>query len=205
MKSPDLWTLFFPENPLATYEPTVDDLNGWNSTSEAFELAIREIEPKVIIEVGSWKGSSAIHMARLAPEAQILCVDTWLGSPEMIGTSTPLEKELKRSHGWPQLYFTFISNVIRHVGRERICPLPTASTVAAKILSELRFQADLIYIDGSHEYLDVKRDIEDYWPLLRSGGIMLLDDFGFVEVNKAVREKFPNAVSVNEKALVRKP
>lgn len=205
MKSPDLWTLFYKENPLATYEPTEDDLTGWNSTSDAFELAIREIEPKFIIEVGSWKGRSAIHMARLAKEAQILCIDTWLGSPEMIGLKTPLEDHLKRSHGWPQLYFTFISNVIRHIGRERICPLPTASTVAAVLLSKLNLQADLIYIDGSHEYLDVKRDIQDYWPLLRSGGIMLLDDFGFVEVNKAVLEELPDAVSVGEKALVRKP
>jgi predicted O-methyltransferase YrrM len=197
--------LFYKENPLGTYEPTSDDLQGWNSTSESFELAIREIEPETIIEVGSWKGRSAIHMARLAPKAKILCIDTWLGSPEMIGLTTPLDDELLRLHGWPQLYYTFISNVIRHIGRERICPLPVASTVAAKVLSRMKFQADLIYIDGSHEYLDVKRDAEDYWPLLRSGGIMLFDDFSFKAVNKAVKEVFPDVVCVGEKGLVRKP
>ena len=205
MKSPDLWTYFYPENPLGTYEPVDNDLQGWNSETESFELAIREIEPKLIIEVGSWKGRSAIHMARLAPEAQILCVDTWLGDAALSGLDNPFESSLKRIHGWPQVYFTFISNVIRHVGRERICPLPFPSSVAAQIIEKAGLKADLIYIDGSHEYLDVLSDIDRYWPLLRSGGIMLLDDFGFREVNKAVKERFPDVVCVREKALVRKP
>jgi predicted O-methyltransferase YrrM len=200
-----LWKNFYRENPLETFEPDSDDLWGWNSGSRAFELAIREVNPKVIIEVGSWKGLSAIHMANLAPEAQILCIDTWLGSPEMVGLNTPLEDHLKRLHGWPQIYFSFASNVIRHIGRERICPLPVPSTVASVLLSKMGFQADLIYIDGSHEYLDVVRDLDDYWPLLRSGGIMLVDDYGFPSVRKAVEERLPNPVDAAEKAIVRKP
>jgi predicted O-methyltransferase YrrM len=204
LKSTELWELFYKENPLGTLEPTIDDLRGWNSETESFEMAIRETNPKIIIEVGSWKGKSAIHMAKLAPEAKILCIDTWLGSREMFGLEVGPDTEIERLHGWPQLYFTFASNVVRHVGRERICPIPLPSAIAALVLGKIGFEADLIYIDGSHEYEDVLRDIDDYWPLLKSGGVMLLDDFTFPMVGKAVRERFPDAVSVGEKALVRK-
>jgi predicted O-methyltransferase YrrM len=199
-----LWKNFYRENPLETFEPDSDDMQGWTSTSRSFELAIKEANPKFIIEVGSWKGASAVHMAGLAPEAHILCIDTWLGSPEMVSLNNNLYDHFRRLHGWPQLYFTFISNVIRHVGRERICPLPMPSTVAAPLLKKMNIQADMIYIDGSHEYLDVLRDIDDYWPLLKPGGVMLLDDYGFPGVRKAIDEKL-KATEVGEKALVRKP
>jgi predicted O-methyltransferase YrrM len=199
-----LWKNFYRENPLETFEPDSDDMQGWTSNSRSFELAIKEVKPKFIIEVGSWKGASAVHMAGLAPEAHILCIDTWLGSPEMVSLNNNLYDHFRRLHGWPQLYFTFISNVIRHVGRERICPLPMPSTVAAPLLKKMNIQADMIYIDGSHEYLDVARDVDDYWPLLRKGGVMLLDDYGFPGVKKAIDERL-KVGAVAEKAIARKP
>jgi predicted O-methyltransferase YrrM len=199
-----LWKNFYRENPLETFEPDSDDMQGWTSHSRSFELAIKEVKPKFIIEVGSWKGASAVHMAGLASEAHILCIDTWLGSPEMVSLNNNLYDHFRRLHGWPQLYFTFISNVIRHVGRERICPLPMPSTVAAPLLRKMGVQADMIYIDGSHEYLDVARDVDDYWPLLRKGGVMLLDDYGFPGVKKAIDERL-KVDAVAEKAIARKP
>ena len=48
------------------------------------------------------------------------------------------------------------------------------------------------------------RDVDDYWPLLRKGGVMLLDDYGFPSVRKAIDEGL-NAVDAAEKAIVRKP
>jgi hypothetical protein len=51
--------------------------------------------------------------------------------------------------------------------------------------------ADLIYIDGSHEYEDVISDIDSYLPLVRKGGIFFGDDYyGWPGVAKAVDEKF---------------
>ena len=42
-------------------------------------------------------------MAGLAPEAHILCIDTWLGSPEMVSLNNNLYDHFRRSHGWPQI------------------------------------------------------------------------------------------------------
>ncbi len=40
----------------------------------------------------------------------------------------------------------------------------------------LRIEADVIYIDGSHEHADVKADVVGMWPLLKVGGVMILHD-----------------------------
>ena len=54
------------------------------SDHSVFRRALSEIRPSLIVEVGSWKGASAIHMADLAREldlaAEIVCIDTWLGN-----------------------------------------------------------------------------------------------------------------------------
>lgn len=156
------------------------EVQGWNSTHPAFAEVIGEVRPKTIIEVGSWRGASAIHMARLAPEAKIYCVDTWLGSFEHI------------KDGWiqfggrPNLYNQFLEN-IDHLG-EHVTPICLPSNIAAKVFAHKKMTADLVYIDGSHEYEDVKADLKNYWPLVNSGGVMFGDDWDWPDVRKAVEE-----------------
>lgn len=36
---------------------------------------------------------------------------------------------------------------------------------------------DLIYVDGSHDYEDVKNDLNEAWKVLNPGGMMLVDDY----------------------------
>jgi predicted O-methyltransferase YrrM len=67
-------------------------------------------------------------------------------------------------------------------------PMPMPSSMACKIVEP----AQLIYIDGSHEYEDVKADCRNYWPLLQEGGVMFGDDFDWPTVAQAVREEFPH-------------
>jgi len=42
--------------------------------------------------------------------------------------------------------------------------------------SLLSMPADVIYIDGSHKYADVRADVIGMWPLLKVGGVMILHD-----------------------------
>lgn len=37
--------------------------------------------------------------------------------------------------------------------------------------------ADLIFVDGNHSYDFVKRDLENYWPILKDGGFLTGHDF----------------------------
>ena len=42
------------------------DLQGWGSRHRIFEQVICEEKPQLVIEVGTWKGASLVHMAKLA-------------------------------------------------------------------------------------------------------------------------------------------
>ncbi len=71
------------------------------------------------------------------------------------------------------------------------------SVMGAKYLQWANVSADLIYIDASHEYEDVKADIEAYMPILKPGCTMFGDDFSAFEgVARAVREVFGRNVRI---------
>lgn len=36
---------------------------------------------------------------------------------------------------------------------------------------------DLVFVDGDHHYEQVKRDLENYWPKLKAGGVLLGHDY----------------------------
>jgi hypothetical protein len=109
---------------------------------------------------------------------QIVCVDTWLGSPEHVLALQPGWREsLRLRNGYPQLYFTFLTNVIQQGVADMIVPLPATSENAATILAHKGIRPQLVYIDATHEYFAVKRDLQLYWQLLTDNGVLLGDDY----------------------------
>lgn len=170
---------------------------GWNSYNEIFGILVQMSQPKIIIEVGSWLGASAINMFYQTKknnlDTKIYCVDTWLGATEFWTDSNDTsDRDLKLKNGFPQVYFDFLENVVSHNAEQSIVPIPNTSFIGAKILKYKNVMADLIYVDGSHEYEDVKQDIISYMDLLRPGGFMFGDDFNQVwpGVRRAVTESF---------------
>jgi hypothetical protein len=71
----------------------------------------------------------------------------------------------------------FLGNVSAAGQAQRITPFVQTSTNAARILREHGAQFDLIYLDASHEYIDVMSDLREWWPLVADGGVLLGDDF----------------------------
>jgi hypothetical protein len=191
------WSIFFDRDPYEGFDPTVlPDLQGWGSTHPIFEEVIKTIRPKIICEVGTWKGASAIHMATVCAthsiDAKIICIDTWLGTLECYAwkdTRPELHRDLRMINGWPHLYYTFIANVIAAGFADTIIPLPQTSSIAARLLRELNISPDIIYIDASHDYSDVREDLYAYYELVRPGGIVFGDDFiDWPGVTRAVLE-----------------
>lgn len=161
---------------LAQYEL---DGDGWNSDSPVFERLIEETRPTLIIEVGSWKGASAIHMASLLKKHKIagaiLCIDTWLGS---VSHRQMYPEELRLQHGYPRLYFQFLANVIHSGHDDTIIPFPQTSLQAGHWLGQINLNAGLIYLDGAHEDYWVYAEAKQYWDLTAPGGVLFGDDYG---------------------------
>jgi hypothetical protein len=168
-----------------------EDLQGWNGKSKLFGQLIGEIRPKTIIEVGTWKGQSAINMGTSVVDfnlnTKIFCVDTWLGAIEFLTTlsHTP-ERNLLLKNGYPQIYYQFLSNVVHHGLEDYILPIPNTSENGFRFLKSSNIMAEMIYIDASHEEDDVYKDICNYYELLSSGVIFGDDYIGWVGVRNAI-------------------
>ena len=183
----------FPADQFAADEG--DDPQGWGHRHWVFDFVLKTARPKVIIEVGTWKGGSAIRMAQLIKElgldAALICVDTWLGSPEHIRKPdrNRWTDSLNRRWGYPQLYHKFMANVLKWKCQDVIVPYPATSENAAVVFGQARLKADIVYIDAAHEYEPALRDYMAYWELLNDGGYLIGDDYiGWPGVTKAADE-----------------
>jgi Methyltransferase domain len=169
------------------------DSQGWSSTSHVFEEIIKEISPRLIVEVGTWKGGSAIHMAKTClkyyNDFEIVCIDTFLGSVEhWVDQKDLLFKNIK--NGRPRIYDQFLSNVVHNELQDYITPLPVDSINGHEILTRLNVEADLIYIDAGHDYMSVRLDLAHYSTHLRPGGYMLGDDWFHIPIKEAAYDTF---------------
>jgi len=180
-------------DPYADFVPRKEDIQGWASTSPAFLKCIQELKPKRIIEVGTWKGCSALFMAKTCIEEgyndfEIVCIDTFLGSWEFFTTMPEFLAPSQKIHGRAHIYEQFLSNVIHTNLTNHITPFPIDSVNGALCLKHWNVQADLIYIDAGHDYDSVFADLTLYKDLVRPGGYLLGDDWFHVPIKEAVED-----------------
>lgn len=153
----------------------------FNDPGAQRDILLRNLDkakPGIVVEVGSFVGESAIFMANhlkaKGADAVILCIDTFCGG---VDHWLRANEKIQFHFGRVDLFYKFVANVIEHGCADMIIPLSLDSMAAARLLKALNVQADLIYTDASHEEGDVLRDYEAYWPLLKSGGAFVIDDF----------------------------
>jgi predicted O-methyltransferase YrrM len=156
------------------------DYQGWASDHPYLDAAIDELAPKVVIEVGVWKGGSTMVMARRIKEAGlcgvIIAVDTWLGAwdhwlqPQWFG-------DLQFDGGYPTLFQTFVANICDSDLQDYVVPLPLDSANAAHVIKARALRPNVLHIDAAHDYASVLSDLKLWWPLLQDGGILIGDDY----------------------------
>jgi hypothetical protein len=179
------------------------DLQGWvnGGFRECLQIIGESLKGKnkvLIFEIGSWKGASCSQICQHMKTQKIdidsiICIDTWLGAPEFLtwGLNDPNRgTSLLFENGYPRVFYTFTKNMKSLGHHDIVAPFPMSSVQSADVLSYYNIKADVMYIDGSHEYQAVKMDLETFRPLLKPGGIMWGDDYSsnWPGVKKAVDE-----------------
>lgn len=130
---------------------------------------------KRILEIGSFEGRSTVWFLESFPNAQMVCVDTFLGSPEHVEANMELSTLFER----------FSENTKAFQDR-----LEVRRGHSSKMLYGLEPESfDVIYVDGSHTEADTLMDLVLSYGLLSPGGVILVDDYNqpaFPGVRKAV-------------------
>jgi len=177
------------------YENTLSP--GSMPANELLQSIVSQVKPSLIVEVGSFLGWSAWGMSskmkELNPDGVTICVDSWMGGADHWQEATfDPKSRIKRKNGYPTFYYNFLANMCYAQMDKTIVPFAYPSVTAASILQRVfesnQLEADMIYIDGSHEYWDVILDLTNFYPLARKGGIIFGDDWTCTGVKDAVQD-----------------
>ena len=172
--------------------------------TEVINSYIEMKRPNIMIEVGSWLGWSAINSAKKLKAmgltgSVVICVDTWLGDWQA-WEGNIAHNYLYYENGYPTLYQKFLSNVIQNGVQDYIYPLAFPSNIANIVLEKIGVKSDLVYIDGSHEALDVYYDCKNYYSLLNTDGYLVGDDWMYEPLKRGIRT-FIEEESIDETLL----
>ena len=142
------------------------NIDGWFDFENFYSFIVNIFDEKKegkFVEVGTWMGKSASHMAVEIANSQknikFYCVDTWEGSPEH------QNDEAVRTN---TLYDVFLKNI--EPVKEYIIPIRNTSEMASQQFEDESL--DFIFIDAGHTYEDVKNDIRNWYPKLKENGFI---------------------------------
>jgi len=175
--------IWFGESPYSGFPAGLyaqDDQSWGGGAHKYLKESVLDVRPKIIVEIGVWKGGSTLSFAETLRDQQIegcvIAIDTWLGAWDHWVTKKWFD-DLRIVNGYPQIYKTFIQNVVASELQQYIVPVPLDSVNACELLKRRGIVPDIVHIDAGHDYRAVRTDIEAWWPILRPGGILIGDDY----------------------------
>lgn len=184
----NVWSNIPEFNPSYYGNPTLAHLSS--ADMDYLFSRVNDGDVRVIVEVGSFCGSSACFIADYLKNknipAIVICIDTWCGDINMWLKSN-FSNIMNKRDGHPKLFESFISTVRRYTADDIVIPLQVSSVVAARMLEVLKYKVDMVYLDSAHEAGETFMELNLYYDLLRSGGVIFGDDYNiFPAVKKDV-------------------
>ena len=162
------------------------NIDGWFNYEDLYsEMVSRFKNGSKFVEVGVWKGKSAVYMAveiiNSGKKIEFDCVDNW---EYVEGLQCDIDKSLFGNN----LYQEFLSNI--HPVKHIIKPIKSISWEAAKLYENESL--DFVFIDAAHDYQSVKKDVTSWLPKVKVGGIIAGHDYTtHIGVKTAVDESIP--------------
>jgi predicted O-methyltransferase YrrM len=160
-------------------------VEGWLFEDEAlalFDCVRRKMTARascVVVEVGSWKGRSTIALALALgrpPNGHVFAIDPHTGSQEHRTGGVKVDT-----------YPDFVRNLQVSGVEDVVRPMRMTSHEARPHFGD--HSVDVLYIDGSHEYEDVRLDIHDWSSALADGAMAAFNDAFWPGVYKALNEE----------------
>lgn len=146
-------TLIEKYGPRALKRSALNIRNG----DEVIKSFIDEINPKTIVEIGTYKGFTTAFMSQFCDK--VITFDLVDGRVEQVN-----DNSIKRQALWDDLG---IKNIHQHLVKN--------NKEKAEIINNLDF--DFAFVDGGHQYHEVSLDFN----LVKKCGNVLLHDYDFTE------------------------
>jgi len=155
------WTNDIPEKSLDIFLKVIDYINSKNN-------------PKEILEIGTFTGTSAIKLVETIKNSKITVIDKWENYVELDEIRKLKENNIEK---------IFYDNIEKSGLKELFTVLKGDSFAILLKLIKNNKQFDVIYVDGNHELLHSYLDIKLSFELLKTGGILILDDVPYNRQN----------------------
>lgn len=174
----------------------VPTLPGWCTVEKAQWLARWIVDHRCqdVVEIGVFGGRSLVPIAMamefLYRSANVKCgtvdgVDPYRNDVAEAEDSDPVNKAWWASVDLAAIHKSAQEAVISNrVGAFANFHLCTSEQAAVKFGDGL---LDLVHVDGSHNEASSTRDVELWWPKLKIGGVMVMDDTDWAQVQAARR------------------
>jgi len=160
----------------------VRGVEGWMSDAQARRLwdrasALRP--PGQVVEIGSYRGRSAVVLGRAAPQGvEVVAIDPHAGNDRGPQQITGPAEEGQKDHE------AFLANLEQAGVADRVRHVRKPSSDA---LGVVEGDIDLLYIDGAHRYGPALEDVRRWGERVRDGGTMLIhDSFSSIGVTLAL-------------------
>ena len=178
---------------------------GWSS-SEKLErlgyLASQVPEYGTIVEVGTFCGRSAYVLGHNKhPTVSLMCVDMF---PQRWMVSGTVAEYLgsESLHGDKSQYYSY-ETFMENVGN-----VPNLDTLRAFMplpeWASIDLDVDLIFIDSTHDYENVKSELNMWYPRMKSNCTIIVDDYFdlfpgcIAAVDEFVKKNSPSEFEVHE-------
>ncbi|NBT08696.1 MAG: class I SAM-dependent methyltransferase [Chitinophagia bacterium] len=157
-------------------------IDGWFDFKDTYHFLLSQIpDSGIFVECGAWLGKSSSYLCDIAKNTQnIFIVDTWQGSLD------PKDPTHITAQDTNNIFEIFLDNM----GDRKFIPIKKLSTEASKDFKDN--SCDVIFIDMTHTYEQVKQDINVWLPKVKIGGYIAGHDYqkDWPDVIRAVNEIF---------------
>lgn len=147
------------------------DVEGWLTEGQArrlWDAAQRVPAGGLVVEIGSFRGRSAIVIASALPDgARLVAIDPHAGGdrgPQQIAAEAARGEEDHRQ---------FLANLRAAGVADRVEHVRLMSSDA---LGSVGGEIDVLYVDGAHRFAPARDDLVRWGARVREGGTMLVHD-----------------------------
>lgn len=169
---------------------TYENIYGWFEYEWLYDMMLAQVQgPATFVEIGTFLGKSTVYMAeqirRSGKQIKFYAIDNFKGNDEH-----RKDYEVVLGPDFESFYTVFHYNLVMSGAKDFVIPVQSDAADAAKAFEDRSL--DFVFIDASHTFEAVQKDIAAWLPKIKARGYLGGHDRGFPGVQQALRLFFPH-------------